>query len=183
FRLIPPNVLDIARETTALYHIVPSNELWNLNIVDNTLSQVEYMIMAGRFEDPQDALEVIDAILDLLAHIQKMAEAGRKFAVGSQPIAENGAFHLFYNELASTNNTVLAAGDQASILATTLGAPNFIITTNEKICHRIEEWFKKIMSSSTYISAHSAKDRNLFFNRLEKKVLTVKERIDRFLGE
>lgn len=183
FDLIPPSTENLMGELVKLYSDLNTKDLWTQGMLDNTLNQIEYVMLIDRFDNPQDALLLCDRLLELLAHLKKMAEAGGKFAMNASPDSYRGSFDLYYNELVNTGNTILAVTGAGKFLYTTFINPNFLLTSDPKLCDKIEEWFKKTISRSTSISRHSGKSRNLFFNRLEKKVSSTKNRIQMILDE
>ena len=69
---------------------------------------------------------------------------------GHTAVSENGKFDLFHNELAGTSNTILAMSNEHNALYHTLDAPNFLYTTDQKICYTVETWFKQIRSNSIF---------------------------------
>lgn len=176
--IVTPQEQEIIRQSARMYTLVNSIDLWNSTIIDNTLNQVEYIAAAGKFEHQEDAFTICDKILEMVRHTRAMAEAGKKFLPGNKPVEKNGDFDLYYNELFSTSNTVLATSKAGDLLFTTFGTPNFLLTTNERLCEQIKGWFSFIISRSTSISFHSGKDRNLYFNRLEKKVEYTRKRLE-----
>ena len=183
FELVPPPALAISREIVRLYQFLPSTELWSLNIVDNTLNQIEYILTIGRFRDPNDALVLCDQALQLIAHMRHMAKHGAKFSLQGGAGNSSAPFHLYHNELVSTNNTILLSSRQGTHLFTTFENPNFLITTDPVLCRHSEQWLQKIIGKSNGISAHSEKNRQWFFNRLEKKVQTTRKHLELMIEE
>lgn len=181
--IITPQELALTRQAASLYTRLDSIDLWCSSIVDNTLNQVEYIAAAGRFERQEDAFLLCDKVLEAVRHTRAMAEAGRKFLPGGSPVDANGSFDLYYNELSSTNNTILALSEAGNLLFTTFDTPNFLMTTDERLCRQIHEWFTSIISRSTSISFHSGKDRNIFFNRLERKVEYSRRRLEMLFSD
>ncbi len=178
FDLFPPQIIEAAQKVTKVYNLVHSYEIWTSSMLDTTLNQLDYMVSADQFENNADALLICDSILNLVQHFRKMAEIGHKFPLGQRPHSDGGQFDLFHNELASTNNTILVSSNAGKMLFTTFGTPNFLKTSDAKICDHIESWFNKLTNKSTFLSLHSEKNRNWFFNRLEKKVLWQRQRIE-----
>lgn len=178
FNLIPPSTEQRMNEIVRLYSNLNTKDLWTQGILDNTLNQIEYVVQIDGFEDSKDALLLCDRLMDLLVHIKKMAEVGSKFPMNASPDSSRGLFDLYYNEMVNTGNTILAVTSRGKFLYKTFINPNFLLTLDPNLCNKIEDWFKKTISRSTSISRHSGKSRNLFFNRLEKKVGTMRSRIE-----
>ncbi len=178
FDLISHKEQEIAEAAAELYCSVDSTDFWTVSILEPSLNQVEYLTMAEKFPDLDTAIAICDEIRVLVNHARQMAERGQKFMPDNRPSARNGKFDLFYNELASTNNTILALSDTHSGLFHTLDTPNFLSTTDRQLCALMERWFEQITSHSTAISVHSERDRNFYFNRLEEKVSNTIERLE-----
>lgn len=183
FDLLAPSEELLLAEIVELYSNHDTKDLWTQGILDNTLNQLEYIALIGRFEKPGDALLLCDKILELLNHIKKMAEVGGKFAIKSSPDASRGNFDLYYNELINTGNTILAVTGAGKYLYTTFINPNFLQTADPNLGDKMEQWFNATIQHSTSISRHSGKSRNLFFNRLEKKVSATRQRIELIVAE
>ncbi len=182
FDLITPEEKAIGYEVGAMYSKLDSTDLWTMVLADDTLNQIEYMAMEGRFEREEEALIVCRQVGELVNHARAMAEAGRKFVPGSRPNDENGEFNLYYNELSSSSNIILGRSDHGQVLFITFTTPNFLLTFDERLCRRTEEWFSLLINRSASISFHSAQSRNFYFNRIEKKVEQTLRKLEMFFG-
>jgi hypothetical protein len=175
-RLIDPEVLTLSAECVRLYEHIPSKDIWSLNIVDNTLNQIEYMATVELFENPNDAFLICDEIIELIDKAKEMALNGKK-SLKSEEQQGRGDFDLYYNEMISTNNTIFMRSPVGKLVFTTINNPNFIISSDPPFCELIEKWFEMIISLSTSISVHSEKSRDWYFNRLKKKVQAIRDKI------
>jgi len=107
-----------------------------------------------------------------------MATHGRKFRLDGDPAdGISDSFVLCHNEMVYTNNTILVTSDAASMLYTAFGNPNFLRSTDQRICNHTQDWFHNMLNKSERISQQSEKSRAWFFNALRRKVEVVKERI------
>lgn len=183
FDIMPHPVRELCEKSINLYNRVPTTELWSLGIVDNTLNQIEYVATVDRFQNPTDGLLLCDKLLHLVQHMKTMAEHGKKHPVDSTPHEGSATFNLYHNELVSTNNMMLVNSSVGRYLVATFCNPNFFRSMDEKLCDYTEEWMERIISQSSSISTHSAKDRDWFFSRLEKKIKRVRNRIEVELEE
>jgi len=184
FNLVSPDNFKITNNIVKHYNQLPSTELYSLNIVDHTLNHIEYLANIEGFENPEDALVLCDAVKDLMNHARNMAEKGMKFSPGTNPTEGiNASFDLYHNELVSTNNTFLLKSPATKILYTTFGNPNFLMTTNDRMCDYADKWIQKTINKSTPISNYSEKSRAWYFNRLEKRIKRTKTRIEMLLEE
>jgi hypothetical protein len=175
--LLSPHALELTDKVLQAYIQFPTAELWSYNIFDNTLNQIEYHLNSGQFANPEDALILCDQCKDLAQHMRKMAEHGKKFKIGADP--ESGyPFELYHNEMIYTNNTIYVKAPHHRMLFSTFGSPNFLQTTDGRICDFIEDWFRKIRMKSNAISEQDEKSRNVFFNGLQRRISRVRHRIE-----
>jgi hypothetical protein len=184
FNFVSPDNFVISDNIAKLYNQLPSTELYSLNIVDHTLNHIEYIAAIDGFENPEDALTLCDAVQSTMAHARNMAEKGMKFSPGSEPKeGVNARFDLYHNELVSTNNTFLLKSSATKVLYTTFGNPNFLMTTDDRMCDYADKWLDSTIKKSTTISNHSEKSRAWFFNRLEKRIKRSRNRIEMLMEE
>ncbi|MEM9526237.1 MAG: hypothetical protein AAGA31_06485 [Bacteroidota bacterium] len=161
---------ETARQTANLYCSIPSEDYWTVTILEQTLNQLEYLIIEGRIVQLSVAHQLIESLTAMLDHAQAMAESGHKFLPGDTPTDVHGRFSLYYNEYADTNNLILATSDQVAGLYHTFDTPNFLFTSDRQICSTVERWFENTLGKSTAISVHSSKNRHRFFRRLNERV-------------
>ena len=161
-----------------MYRLIASTELWSLNIMDNTLNQIEYHVNTGSFAQPQDALLLCQRLAQLAEHMEKMAFHGKKFAVGAPAEASGGDFELFHNEMIYTNNTIFVKTPFGRTIYTTYGNPNILKTTDEKMCDYTEGWLQSIMLKSRPVSQQGESGRKFFFDRLRRRIEAVRKRVE-----
>ena len=73
---------DIDAIQTA-YYSLPGLELWNENVLNNTLNQIVYFLSSNYFEIPQEAFVLCDRLSSIIQHATKMAEKCKKFKFGN----------------------------------------------------------------------------------------------------
>ena len=174
--LVSPEVLKIAKENVKLYESLDTIELWDLGVMEKTLNQIETCALVDQFANPKDALVLCDQLSELFQHLRKEAKAGYKFPIRKS--SKRGEFHLYNNEMSSTGNTFLIKSAQTKYLVFAYCPPNFFRSHDRRLCDYTEEWFENIITRSTAISGAGARSRNQYFNRLEKKIAKMKERIE-----
>jgi len=161
-----------------------TTEIWSVNIIDNTLSQIEYFVNSGGFKNPEDAYVLCDKVLALVRQWRSMAEHGQKFPLGSySEDMTRGDFQLYQQELLITSNTILVTSPLTKIIFPIISNPNYLKSTDRKMCDYQEDWFKKAIKKSTLLSQQNEKSRNLFFNIMERKIASTRRRIESHLEE
>ena len=178
FALVPESVIEKGKEIVTAYNSINSHELWDLSLIDNTLNQIEYLATIDRFENIDQIRVLCQDLLEVMKYLQSMAKHGKKFPRNGSPKEEDAVFDLYYNEFASTNDSLLFSSPDHKLLFTSFGSPDFLSTQNQRFCNHLESWFKIIIARSTSISAHSERKRDWFFRHLEKKINTTREKIE-----
>lgn len=178
FDLLNAKEQALAMETSQIYCTINSTDFWTLSLLQQSLSQIEYLAVEGRFKTFDVCQQVCFELLELIRHARLMAESGKKFMPGHEPIKANGVFDLFHSELTVTNTTILSISQQRYGLYNAFDNPNFLFTNNKRLCLLKEAWFKKVKQYSVSISIHSSKNRNQYFNKLESKIEQTMKRIE-----
>ena len=78
FDLVNATELSLAEDTSRLYCSIDSTDYWTLSILEQTLNQIEYVALEGRFENNDDALTICHEIQALVEHCRSMAESGKE---------------------------------------------------------------------------------------------------------
>lgn len=182
FNLIDPYAIELGLHILEAYIDLDTTEFWSLNTLDKTLNQIEYHLNSGQFKDPKDALELCDVLEQLVEHLGRMAVAGKKFMAESKP--EYGtSFNLFHNEMIFTNNTIYLTSPHMRVVFSTFGNPNYLKSTDPRLCDFIEIWFKSIQTKSSPISTNAEKARNWYFNTLKRKIDFTRRRMELVISE
>jgi hypothetical protein len=185
FDLIPFPFIQKSEEILKLYRQIPSTELWSLNIIDNTLNQIEYHVVSNGFKDPTDALILCEKLQMLVIHMQTMAEYGQKIPLSTNHINEQipDNFELYHNEMIYTNITIFVESKIGRAVYTSHCNPNFLKTTDIRMCDYTEGWINSIMAKSNKMSKSAEKPRQWFFERLRKRIEMVQTRLKVTLAE
>ena len=182
FQVIPLPVILKSHDILKLYCALPTTELWSLNIMDNTLNQIEYHANSGGFAHPNDALMLCQDLKLLADHMEIMALHAKKFNIGAKPEASQGStFTMYHNEMIYTNNTIFVTSSVGRAIYTTYGNPNFLKTTDERLCDYTADWFSSVMSKSLIMQGE--RGRKYYFDRLRKRIDIVRIRIEKSLVE
>lgn len=177
FDLITQPVIRESQAMLQHYLVLPSTELWTAQIMDNTLAQVEYHVYAGGFRDPREALHLIDRLQDWNTHMKAVTTAGRKFNVGEKAELGRGQFQLFYNEMVYANIAALITSEVGRLAYTAYCTPNFLKSTDVRLCDYTQNWFDSILAKSTALTHAADKNRDWFFREIAQKVERRRQRI------
>jgi len=183
FNLLSKPEYDAISRMASLYSALPGEELWSTNFLDHTLYQIEYYLGADEFQDTKDVYQLLDTLSTLLHHIQMMARVQKKCLPGTEAIESSANFEMYHNELVHTSTTILAVAPSAKSLYTGIGNPNYIITSDQKMCEFKYEWFDRLRKKSSLLSGNAEKNRKWFFSKLQKRIQLMRKRIDIMTNE
>jgi transcriptional regulator with XRE-family HTH domain len=181
--IIPVPVIQQAQKILERYRQIPSTQLWSLSIVDNTLTQIEYHVNSGSFERPEDALLLCKKVLELAEHMEKMAVYGKKIVVGGNADRGGADLELYHNEMLSTNNTIYVQSRVGRSVYTTISNPNFLKTSDDQMCTYTDDWFQNVIAKSRIMSKSGESGRRFFFDRLRRRIETVRKRVTLLVEE
>lgn len=164
----------IGREILEEHSRMNTIELWNLESIHSSINQIAYYRDAGIFRDKQDLLDVVDAFMQMLDHLQAQAVRGVKFMPGAGEAAYRGPIQFYVNELILGNNTILLNLDGKKISMITYSVFSYLSTSDDRFANKAFDTFNTLLSRSTLVSRSGEKDRNRFFNTLRDKVNRLK---------
>ena len=157
---------------------IPGTEIWNVENITSTIHQIEFYVTTGVLKSLDDAICLLNKLLELIEHIELQAEYGVKLHRGQKPSSVSGApYNMFINEMIMGDNMqIVQLGDKHytylnhSIL-------NFMVTYDDKFNNYMKTTFDVISQKSTPISRVNEKDRLVFFNRLRANVNNAKQKL------
>ena len=173
---IDTDAIEIGELSLKQYLKIPSIEIWSSEIVNNTLRQVFHHWRAGDFAHAEDALFICDKVGELLNHVEKQAELGRKFRTGKNP-PRKGNFKLFFNETAISNNIMLLNTDTTQLAYVSQNTLNLLSTDNHIFCLQTDIWLRFLIQKSINISRKNANKRIDFFEYLRDNIRYIKMQI------
>jgi hypothetical protein len=75
------------------------------------LNQINFYRQSGSFKNVEDIKLLYDKVEELINHIEKQAELGLKFNIGTEPKNDAAEYRMFVNELVMLDNTILVELD------------------------------------------------------------------------
>lgn len=165
----------VGQDILKLHNEMLTVELWNLESVHSTISQIAYYKDSGFFKTTEDLELVVDSFLQLLDHLELQAEKGVKFLPGAKEVSFKAAHQFYVNELILGNNTILLILEGQRVSMITYSVFNYLITRDIRFSEKNFETFNTLLSKSTLISSTGEKDRVRFFNTLRNKVLQLRK--------
>ena len=161
---------ELAEKIVSCYNKIHSSEVWAIDTINSVLRQIEYYHEAGVFENKGDPTHICDAFENLITHLERQAEEGKKFAVGKSPQKGNGNYFIYNNELIVGNNSVLADLGDVKISYLNHSSINYISTRDAVFNEYHLSATLNMLNKSEPLHSHNEKGRNAFFNKLRAKI-------------
>lgn len=165
-----PEFEEISKKIIRAYNHVNSTEIWNLEGINTTLHQINLYHEMGIITDPKLTIRLYSCLFEVINHLEKMAEQGKKFTLGGQPNEESANYYFYVNEFVLGDNTFFVELDNKKITYLNYNVIYFMGTSdvafNKSMFRNLENLIKK----STQISVVGEKERRQFFNKLRKNI-------------
>jgi hypothetical protein len=163
-------ISSLAEEMSKTYNRIPSTEIWNIEVVNSIIFQVEYYKEAGFFSSASDIKTLYDSVEQTLDHLKEEAELATKFYPGENPAVRKKNFRFFYNRIVLGDNAILIITDHIKTVYLNYDVLDYLVTRDEKFCNETHAKMLNLMRRSAMISETGEKQRNSFFNILISKV-------------
>ena len=153
-----------------LYNNVPMTEIWNIESVNSTLRQINFYYESGCFQNKADVMLLYTKTSDLIDHLEKQAEAGKKFRIGTEPKSNAPEYKLFVNELILGDNTYMAELDEKRLTFLNHSVLYFVATADERFNASMFANLQNLIKKSTPLSTFGEKERVKFFNQIRTAI-------------
>lgn len=146
-------------ELMTVYYSASIYEFWSINILANTLSQIDYYRSLQIIESDQDADLLRSELLDLVEFFEKKS---RNF---------DNNFNLYVNEYTFSNNIILTKyQDTPTKVFFTYDNPNFMSSTDEQLLNYTADWVNRIRRRCVQIGTQNESKHILFFRKLREEI-------------
>ena len=172
--------VKLGKKVQDSFNHIPSTEIWGTDTIDSILRHISFYKDTHVFESKEDIFCLYDTLEELINHIEKQAELGLKFNYGKSPDKNAAAFRLFYNDLITGDNCVLAEIGDIKITYINHNLINFMFTRDEDFNNYTFDTFQNAIQKSTQISLVGEKARARFFDLLRKKIQVQREAINHY---
>jgi hypothetical protein len=163
-------IFALGRQLSEAYHILPSQEIWNIENINSTIRQIEYYKNSGVFASKQDILAIYDCLQKIMDHLERQAEAGCKFTAGGVGERKGAAYKIYVNEYILGDNTILAVLGDRKITYINHSVLNYLVTSDPGFCEHTYQNIRNLIKRSMLISEVSEKERRRFFNNIREKI-------------
>ena len=164
-----------------VYYQMPNVEIWNGNVLNNTLNQIKYILQSGLFREPEEALLLCDKLDKLIDHVNNMAEEGKKYLIGQNPETANAKFEMYHNEITHTSNLLLVESPVSKQIFFAFDNPNYILTDEKQLVKYTIDWFDRIKKNALPISESANRNRRAYFAMIKKQIELTREQIRNYI--
>ena len=171
------DIVESAKKIIENYIKVPSTEIWCLENVNITISQIEFYRQSNVFTNKQVVAKIYLQLEELLSHIELQAEAGKKFLYNQPVTAGSASYDVYINECLIGDNMTYVKGGERQITVLNHNGLNFMGTQDENFCDYTFKSLQNIIKKSSHISVIGEKERSMFFNILREKIYKSKKDI------
>lgn len=165
---IDGSLIALAQEINEHYNKISSTEIWTEDTLNSTLTQIQYFWRAGIFQEKEDALELLEAMKEMVELMSAQAEFGHKS--GKYVEDEQKNFVLFNCEVLVGNNCVRLQTPGQVVSVISFNSFNTLTTTNPHFNDEINSWLVNLMKKSNQISDVSDIQRFQFFKKLFEQI-------------
>ncbi|MDY8138827.1 hypothetical protein [Aquimarina sp. 2201CG5-10] len=151
------SLLEAAKKLGNLYNNFNSTEIWDITTINSTLKQIHFYFESHSLTS-KDALAICDDLQELIYNISKKI------------VSQKDTFKFYYNELLLMNNRVLVKSKSLKSLYVPFTILSYYRTSDVKTCNQAEDFLKIQMEGSKLLSTAGEKERNMFFNKMNKKI-------------
>lgn len=168
-------VTETAKKIIENYIKVPSTEIWCLENVNITISQIEFYRQSNVFANKQVVAKIYLQLEELLNHIELQAEAGKKFLYNQSASVNIASYDVYINECLIGDNMTYAKGGDRQLTFLNHNGLNFMGTQDKNFCDYTFKCLQNIMKKSSQVSVIGEKQRSIFFNTLREKIYKSKK--------
>jgi hypothetical protein len=171
-----PDLLSSADTLIKTYEQVPSVEFLTTSLLDNLLNHILFFAPQQVFADPRTPLLLCEQLEKMLQYQSEMAKHGVKFPMGMKPDrqAHTVPFVLFHNEMSHINTHILMTSSKGNMVFTSFDHPQFISSSDTRLCAYMQNWFTRLRQRSNRISSEGEVQRIRYFAEQMAKINKVK---------
>lgn len=141
-----------------------SVDVWGSDFLTNTLNQLRYYTKIGAFRRQEDPLLILADIRKMINHLKSTAKAGAKMRFGSKE--KHAKMDIYLNYTHTSPELIFIQSGKNRVIYSSYLSPNYLRTTDERICDYTNSWMEKAIAQSSLISKVGEVDRENVFNIL-----------------
>ena len=161
---------SIIDEIVGYYLKTNTWELMSSDVLVSAEKQIMYYYEMGFIKEKSDAILLLEKLTEMADHLSRQAEAKRKFACGFSDDISNGEYLLYYNDLVSVDNLILAEYDNQLISYNTNNLINLLKSTNSSFYNYNMKMVSNLIKRSELISGTGERTRNKVFRKIKDQL-------------
>lgn len=169
----------ISKKVIDMYNKIPMTEIWNIESINSSLRQIDFYRDMGYYKSNEDIRILYKKMGELVDHIEKQAELGVKFNMGTEPTTNSVPYRLFVNELILGDNTFMAELGDVRMTFLNHSVLYFIGTRDQQFNDAMFTNMTNLLKKSTLISSVGEKERAKFFKQMRNKIHQLQSSLDR----
>jgi len=162
--------IPLSKKVIEAYNTIPVTEIWNIESINSSLRQIDFYRQSGMYKNKNEIKLLYEKLEELINHIERQAELGIKFLIGTTPGHTPATYNMFVNELILGDNTYLAQLGDTKLTFLNHSVLYFVATTDEQFNTAMFRNLINLTKKSTQLSSIGEKERVRFFNRLRDKI-------------
>ncbi|MEP7165017.1 MAG: helix-turn-helix transcriptional regulator [Ferruginibacter sp.] len=160
----------LSKKVIESYNKVPTTEIWNVESINSSIRQIEFYRDSGLYKNDSDVKLLYEKLEELINHIERQAETGVKFNIGTEPKSNSAPYRLFVNEFVTLDNTLMAEMNNVKLTFINHSVLFFVATRDEQFNNAMFTNLDNLMKRSTLISEVGERERVRFFKILRDKI-------------
>ncbi len=170
-KTIPESLLEKAFELGRTYNFINITEFWNDNTINGTLQQIIYFYQS-QLLSKELALKICDDLEEIIHHVEK--QTIQQSIINSK---NNASYKLYKSDLLTMSNIIMVKAANKKTFFVPYTVLEYLKIEHQDTCNIMDDFFEKQMTNSKLLVHSGEKDRTLFFNKMQHKIKTFKERI------
>jgi len=172
-KVVDPKIFDLGNEMIELYKTIPSIEIWSDRTIISMIKQIEYYYEIGLFKSREEAIHLCNVLSDAMHDIQTQAERTSKMTVAGY---EN-TYRMYNSDIETGNNCIIVKAGGIRAVHLRFHTFNSMVTYDNHFFNMTEKWVSGLIKKSNLISGVAEKQRLQFFQKIQKNIMQLKERI------
>lgn len=170
-KTVPDSLIKKAMELGETYNYISITEFWNDNTINGTLEQVFYYY-ESQLLSQKSALQICDDLDNIINHVEK--QTIQQSILNSQ---NNATYQLYKSDLLTMSNIIFVKTSFKKTFFIPFTVLEYFKIEHQETCNTMEDFFNRQMTNSKLLVHSGEKDRSLFFNKMLRKIDSLRNRI------
>lgn len=170
-KTIPGSLIEKAQDLGKTYNYISIKEFWNDNTINGTLEQV-YYYYESQLLSQKYALEICNDLDNIINHVEE--QTIKQSILNS---SNNASYQLYKSDLLTMSNIIFVKTPFKKTFFVPFTVLEYFKIEHQETCDTIEDFFNRQMTNSKLLVHSGEKDRSLFFNKMHRKINSLRDRI------